>query len=123
MSGYILEFKGRGAFAPEGKQGEMTAVQIAQHNAALAATELDEMRRDGRAVLYLTRNECGNYQVTQWTGPVIARVRKVSVSWHNMAGKNGRTDVWFTWEGAWWHGVNIGDNQICRVKRTKAKFY
>lgn len=30
------------------------------------------------------------------------------VSDHNFAGKNGRTDVWFNFEGRVWHGVHVG---------------
>ena len=30
-----------------------------------------------------------------------------------------RTDFWFVFEGAEWHGVNIGDNPNARCKRKK----
>jgi hypothetical protein len=71
------------------------------------------MRETGKAVLYLT-----DHEVTNWPGtlrfPVLERRR----SYHNMAGRNGRTDVWFKDEqGNRWHGVNIGDSQVLRCRR------
>jgi len=32
-----------------------------------------------------------------------------------------RIDFWFTWEGSCYRGVNIGDNQIARVRRIKLR--
>lgn len=37
----------------------------------------------------------------------------VKRSYHNMAGENGRRDVWFSdWAGQSWRGVNIGESQV-----------
>lgn len=41
-------------------------------------------------------------------------------SFHNMAGRDGRTDYWFTGpDGKNWHGVNIGDMDLVRCHRLK----
>lgn len=61
-----------------------------------------------------------HWEVTNWPGTLRFKVR-VRQSDHNFAGKNGRCDAWFIFDGSVWHGVNIGDNQICRCKRTKEK--
>ena len=120
MIGYIFKSP-QGAFAPEGKV-ELTDVEIAAHNKRCEELELVSMKQTGRASLYLTRNDSGNYQVGTWAGGFHIPVCRVSISRHNMAGKNGRTDVWFRYDSSLWHGLNIGDNDICRVKRTKTKF-
>jgi len=80
-----------------------------------------KMIAEGRAVLYLTR-ECkttgGNcWRVTNWPGslafPATARKGR-----HNIAGT--RHDAWFTGpDGFIWHGVNIGDHELLRAKRTR----
>lgn len=74
------------------------------------------MKRNGRIDLYLHGST-----ITNWPGTLVFGLVDRKVSDHNMAGKNGRTDVWFIGpDGSTWHGVNIGDHQILRCKRTKA---
>lgn len=81
------------------------------------------MREEGKIDLYLSAaiglSRTG-WKVTNWPGTLSfsAEVRR---SDHNIAGKNGRRDVWFDFDGYVWHGVNIGDNQILRCKRTKKR--
>jgi len=60
-------------------------------------------------------------KVTNWPGTLAFKVVSRKSSWHNFAGKNGRTDFWFVVDGYYWHGVNIGDNQLARCKKTKQK--
>lgn len=81
-----------------------------------AENDKEQMRRTGRACLYLNAK---TREVTNWPGSLRLRCGPARKSWHNFAGRNGRTDVWFTFEGDTWHGVNIGDNDILRCKRTK----
>lgn len=82
-----------------------------------------QMRETGKAVLYLVEreNRAGgasyrSYHVTNWPGTLDRPVKARRVGRHNIAGK--RYDVWFTFEGAEWHGVTYGDNtQLCHCKR------
>lgn len=123
--GFIFSALGKGAFSPdnriviadethENKTRELTDAEIETHNNLLARAELDAMEKNGKGILYLSRDVAGNYSVASWSGlgKTFASVRK---SWHNMAGKDGRKDVYFQMGGKRWHGVNIGDNQIVRA--------
>ena len=83
-----------------------------------AASERARMVETGKATLYLNSGK-----ITDWPGkltfPVIGRVSR---SWHNFAGRDGRRDVDFVGpDGFIWHGTNIGDNDVLRAKRTKRK--
>jgi hypothetical protein len=86
------------------------------------------MRETGRAVLYLS--DCvgvaadrsvsrDRLRVTNWPGSLSLPVSSVRHSRNNFGAQ--RTDVWFRFDGADWHGVNVGDNQILRCKRLKGK--
>jgi len=126
-AGYIFSFSGHGGFEPSGKVQlqngvlrDLTQGEIDTHNRLLGEAEFEAIKKRGRGILYLTK-QGGNYVVGTWaSGADKISVWRARVSWHNMAGKDGRTDVWFNLDGSTWHGVNIGDNQICRVKRCKA---
>lgn len=84
-----------------------------------AEQDKQQMRQDGRITLYLVERD-GRHYVTNWPGSLEIPVKSFRKSHHNMAGKNGRTDVWFTFEGQNWHGYQIGQwNEICHCKRTK----
>ena len=81
--------------------------------ACCATRDRDAMRRDGRATLYLTGSTLSN-----WPGSLSFTVRSTRVGRHNIA--RTRTDVWFAFEGYWWHGTQYGDNtQLCHCKRTR----
>lgn len=121
MTGYIFQFNGHGAFSPEGKVSEpMTTEQIQEHNRKLAAAELAAMRETGVALLYLFRDEVGNYSVGTWDSAPFQRanVLRMTRSRNNWGVR--RTDVWFRCDGATWHGVNLGDNDIVRCRRNKS---
>ena len=80
--------------------------------------ECEQMKATGKAFLYLTGPEVAPY-VTDWPGtfklPVLASKR----GRHNVA--SVRTDVWFIFAGARWHGMRMGDNgTYVRCKRIKA---
>jgi len=92
-----------------------------------------EMRRLGIRQLYIETTEVNTnghhtglvnkYEVTNWPGSLRYPVLRFTIGDHNMAGRNGRLDVWFNGpDGHVWHGVNIGDNQLTRCKRTKEKY-
>jgi hypothetical protein len=111
-TGYIFKFE-HAAFSPDGKVA-IADNDIADHNKQLADREWEAMLQSGRGLLYLTGDT-----VSTWDGSHKVQVYGSRKSFHNMAGRDGRTDVWFMLAGSRWHGVNIGDNQICRVKRCK----
>jgi len=121
--GYIIDFPGHGAFDPNGKLVSLRQEEIATHNRLLAEAEMEALKKNGRGILYLTcvKTDCDqHYDVHDWMGNIVYRNASISKSFHNFCGRNGRTDVWFTFDGSRWHGVNIGDNQILRVKRLKS---
>jgi hypothetical protein len=124
IQGYLFNFEGRGAFAPGGKVGGLTAEQIHRHNTALASLELEAMKREGRGILYLCEhNDSGTRGcVSQWAGGFRQPIYWSKRSRHFVPGcphEVWRRDVWFSLEGESWHGVNIGDNEILRCHRLK----
>lgn len=74
----------------------------------------------GRCTLYLTQND-DQWIVGNWPGTLNVRCSIPRYSFHNFAGQRGRRDVWFRCEGHEFHGVNIGDNDILRVRRIRDK--
>lgn len=52
--------------------------------------------------------------ISNWPGTLNIKPSRVKRNKHNM-GVN-RIDVWFRFVGKWWHGLNIGDNEILRCK-------
>lgn len=97
--------------------------------ACCAERDKADMRERGRIALYLSprsqeERDAGHYsathKVTNWPGSLVFLVYGSRRGWHNWAGP--RYDVWFTFEGEEWHGVQYGDNtQIVHCKRTKRK--
>lgn len=95
-------------------------------------TDAEELRTTGRLVGYFTYSTpginharsaprdqyVGSPTFTNWPGTLkISTYTHVRVSRNNFGAT--RLDFWFTWEGRTYHGVNIGDNQIARVRRVK----
>jgi hypothetical protein len=123
--GFIFPALGTGAFEPtsriviadeirENQTREATDAEIETHNNLLARAELAAMEKHGKGILYLSRDANGSYSVAAWSG-LAKTFCSVRTSWHNMAGKDGRKDVYFQMGGKRWHGVNIGNNQIVRA--------
>lgn len=93
--------------------------------------EVEKMIQDGSAILYLTLapkwSGCGNVPPLDWPRSTITNYSGTfelklpgtpDKSKHNWG--CDRYDVWFYGpDGALWHGLNIGDNQILRCKRLK----
>ena len=99
--------------------------------ACCALRDKEQMRTTGKAVLYLTHDTYagegktifhGSFRsgkVTNWPGSleIPCQVKRGS---HNMAGT--RYDVWFTFEGQDWYGVQYGENsQLTYCHRLKSK--
>lgn len=82
-----------------------------------AENDTRDMIDTGRAVLYLTEGPTDQFFVSNWPGSLKIEPYRVRKGAHNIAGT--RYDVWFSFDGKPWHGVNIGDNQILRCKRIK----
>lgn len=90
----------------------------------VARMDAAEMLKGNSIVLYLTKRvnqDRGrlSYGITNWPGTLYFPTGPfLKISRHNI-GKT-RYDAWFTGpDGALWHGVNIGDSQICRCHRLK----
>lgn len=85
------------------------------------AEEDRALLREGKEpVLYLSKNKDGKWQVTNWPGSLVITPNHVSTSdAHAFGRKISRHDIWFTFEGREWHGVNKGDSQIVRCHRLK----
>ncbi len=79
--------------------------------ACCAERDRASMRETGRATLYLTEKG-----ITNWPASLCLPVEHRKTGRHNIARK--RYDVWFSFEGQHWHGVQYGDNtQIVHCKR------
>jgi hypothetical protein len=83
-----------------------------------AERERQAMIDTGKAYLYLSTDDSGQYVVTDWSGHLRFPTH-ASVGRHNIAGT--RYDSWFRGPDnfIWW-GVTYGDNtQLHHCKRTK----
>ena len=58
-----------------------------------------------------------NAHFTNWPGTFKVPVYYVRRSVNNFGAE--RLDFWFTFQGSRYWGVNVGDNQVARVKRVK----
>lgn len=125
--GYIFNFQGHGAFDPNRKvDGQYSQQQIEDHNRGLSQLEVQAMKETGRAVLYLwhTKPEGAQFSYPSHVGTwASASQERFSITYRKSRNNWGaqRTDVWFNFDGSVWHGVNLGDNDIVRVRRTQSK--
>lgn len=77
----------------------------------------EAMRKTGRITLYLS-GQPGFYKLTNWPGTLKIAPYRVRKGRHNIAGS--RYDVWFSFNGQEWHGVQYGENtQLCHCKVKK----
>lgn len=127
-AGFIWLAAGHGAYEPQGRIGnlELTPEQIQKHNRLLADMMWTAMLKNGRGTLYLTHKEvspgCFHYFVSDWNGAHVIPCCPPSRNLHfvpNTLTRVYRQDVRFRLDGNVWHGTNIGDNQLLRVKRLK----
>lgn len=58
--------------------------------------------------------------ISNWPGSLALLATGVRVSKRGGGFGSGRMDVWFTFEGRKWHGVNRGDNMVLRCRALKA---
>lgn len=125
-SGYVFNFAGHGAFAPEGRiEDQPTQEEINAHNRQLAQRELEAMKQTGRGILYLfyTKQSAANHSTPSHVGTWASSADERFPIFPYRKSRNNfgaeRIDLWFRFDGSLWHGVNIGDNDIVRCKRTK----
>ena len=72
-----------------------------------------ESLRQGENTLYLSKGK-----LTNWPASLVIEPTKIKEGKHNIA--RIRRDVWFTFEGKNFHGVQYGDSsELCRVKALK----
>ena len=86
--------------------------------ACIAKDEAAEMLATGKGFLYINEK---TREVSNWPGSLKFHVNRISRSFHNFAGKDGRVDFWFRGLGRDWHGVCIGDQQFSRVYALKVR--
>lgn len=87
-----------------------------------AVRERDAMVSSGAAVLYLTRNGHGPWNVTDWPGKLSFPVREMRTARYGGGFGAQRTDAWFIGpDGFLWHAINRGDMDVARCRRTKQK--
>ena len=85
--------------------------------ACCGVDDKEYMRNNGKIDLYLVKKD-NRYHVVNWPSTLDFPVSYAKKGRHNIAGL--RYDVWFTFEGKTWHGVNYGVNsEICHCKVTK----
>ncbi len=79
--------------------------------------ELENLPIGGKITQYLVK-EGNEYYISNWPGTLKIRIRRVKKGNHNIAGT--RSDVWFSYAGHDFHGVQYGNHsQICHITRVK----
>ena len=82
-----------------------------------AEMDREYLRKNGVLSGYFTTDKDGKNWFSNWPGSFKLPVNDTLKSWHNFAGKNGRTDFWLWFEGKRYHGVQIGHNNECATIR------
>lgn len=139
-AGYIFNFEGHGAYAPDGKvkvgDAELTQAQVDEHNRLLGEMEKQAAIEHGRAVFYFSYKidppytpenprwrggrTYSNFKVSNWCGSWKAPHTYATKSFTPGFNCSERWHVYFTGpDGKQWYGINQGDNQIVRARRLK----
>ena len=83
-----------------------------------------QLEETGKLFGYFTINKGNCYGTfSNWPGSFKKESCYFRQSYHNICGKNGRTDFWFIHNNKQYHGVNIskqGSNECAKVKRVKS---
>lgn len=94
-----------------------------------ANRDKEYMRTHDKITLYLSEEKveelhmgkpytCIKYTISNWPGSLIFKPYRLAKGKHNIS--RTRIDVWFTFEGKDWWGVNYGENsQILHCKKLK----
>lgn len=81
--------------------------------------DAEQLRSSDRWTGYLSQlGPCASdgAEVSNWPGSLKIRASLAIRKPHSGGFGAQRTDVWFTFEGRKWHGVNRGDNQLLRCR-------
>lgn len=76
-----------------------------------------EARRTLRKINARYTGNSGTF--SNWPGTFKVKTGSIAYSRNNFGAD--RLDFWFSWEGARYWGVNVGDSQLARVRRVKSK--
>lgn len=116
---------------PPGPQGGASGYALTRDDVKICydcAGYVDAMQMEatGRAVMYLAEHPdryLGTYVVTNWPGTLRIGCHRYRTSkGRGFGGSYPRVDVWFSFQGAEWHGIHMGNNNtIIRVKRLKQR--
>lgn len=138
--GYVFNFEGRGAYAPDGlvKVGDadLTQAQVEEHNRLLGQMEMEHAKQTGRALVYFSytvdppytpqnpRWRGGrtykDFRVSNWVGTWKSPKAYATKSFTPGFNCRERWHVYFTGpDGMKWYGINQGDSQIVRARRLK----
>lgn len=83
-----------------------------------AVLDTQQMKDTNQIVLYLDQDQENNYFVSNWPGTLKIMVEEIKKGKHNIA--KTRYDVWFSYAGKNWHGVQYGEwTQLCHCKAVK----
>lgn len=84
--------------------------------------DAETLRTTGTLHGYFSKGKDGQWYFTNWPGTFKLAARHIRHSWHNFAGKDGRTDFNVTFEGVEYYGKQIGHwNQCATIKRYKSQ--
>ena len=75
----------------------------------------------GKMYGYFSKDKDGRWYFSNWPGSFKIHAYYTRSSWHNFAGRNGRTDFWCIFEGNHYWGVQIGHNNQCATLRKVKK--
>ena len=85
-----------------------------------AKQDVETLENTGKLHGYFTKKDGKNF-FTNWPASLSIPVFYTRKSWHNFAGRDGRTDFWLTYNGKNYHGVQIGHNNECAtIRKTKS---
>lgn len=88
--------------------------------ACCAEQDKTYMRDHDKTTLYLSKDTSDQWKVTNWPGSLTIKPDYVKRSkGYGFGREYDRHDVWFTFQGDRWHGINQGDNQLLRCRKLK----
>ena len=86
--------------------------------------QLRDLKIGERHVMYVEEHRANYFfyhEVTSWDGFLKIRCRHSEYGCNNFTGGIDRLDVWFVFEGMWFWGKHIGDNDVLYVRKLKRK--
>lgn len=87
--------------------------------ACCAITDRENILRDGKACLYLTKTDAKHWEVINWPGTLRFAAYHVAPMRHPWA-RQARIAYFTGPDGKRWYAKNIGDSQIAHCRRLKS---